>query len=239
MTHVLEELEVYAVGALLPAQADAVARHLAECAACRAAAAEVAEVVALLAEAAPLREPPARLRARILAAAQADVPRRGLRWPLGFRGLRLAALAAAVVLLLGADVNAALRLRDAEAARDGYVAALDAVSRGGRWWYMAGVDEWAGAGGNMIAPARGGPAFVLFHDLRALPPGQVYVLWLITADGGWSRGTSFRPDEAVEVVPVGLDIAGFERCAVTVETSATGKRQGPIVMQSRIAPPVP
>jgi len=47
------------------------------------------------------------------------------------------------------------------------------------------------------------------------------------------------PDEAVEVVPVGLDIAGFERCAVTVETSATGKRQGPIVMQSRIAPPVP
>ena len=42
MTHVLEELELYAVGALLPAQADAVARHLAECAACRAAAAEVA-----------------------------------------------------------------------------------------------------------------------------------------------------------------------------------------------------
>jgi hypothetical protein len=39
------------------------------------------------------------------------------------------------------------------------------------------------------------------------------------------------------MVEVGQELAGFEQCAVTVETSASGKREGPLVMQSRIVPP--
>jgi anti-sigma-K factor RskA len=198
--------------------------------------------ISLVAEALPLREPPARLRQRIINAAQVDtetrrrarvipfVPR--LRMP----DLRVAALAAAVVLLLGVDASAAMRLRATETERDRYYAALQGLSHGSKQWYMAGVDQWAGSGGNLIAPGKGETAFVLFHDLRDLPAGQVYTLWLISPDGGWARGASFRPTMDVPLVAVGLDVAGFDRCAVTVETSETGKRQGPIVMQSRIAP---
>ena len=34
-------------------------------------------------------------------------------------------------------------------------------------------------------------------------------------------------------------VPGFDRCAVTVEDSAWGRRAGPIVMESRIVPPTP
>jgi hypothetical protein len=54
------------------------------------------------------------------------------------------------------------------------------------------------------------------------------------------RGTSFRADgRELQLVTVGQELAGFERCAVTIEQGASGKREGPIVMQSRIAPPAP
>jgi hypothetical protein len=103
---------------------------------------------------------------------------------------------------------------------------------------MAGVDQWKGTGGNLMQPATGQPAFVVFHDLRGLDQGQVYSLWLIAPDGKWVRGTNFRPGgDRLQSVVVGQDLGGFERCAVTVETSTSGKRAGPIVMQSRIAPP--
>ncbi|MBI2773391.1 MAG: hypothetical protein HYX56_02720 [Chloroflexi bacterium] len=150
--------------------------------------------ISVVAEALPLREPPDRLKDRILLAARADAAPRVAVVPFFSRlrlpDLRVAALAAAVVLLIGVDATAVMRLRA-----------------------------------------------VLFHDLRDLPAGQVYTLWMISADGGWARGASFRPDGAdLPIVAVGLDIAGFDRCVVTVETSTSGKRQGPIVMQSRLAP---
>jgi anti-sigma-K factor RskA len=196
--------------------------------------------ISLVAEALPLREPPARLRQRIIDAAQSEARTRARVIPFVPRprmpDLRVAALAAAVVLLLGVDASAAMRLQATETERNRYYAALQGLSHGSKQWYMAGVDQWAGSGGNLIAPGKGETAFVLFHDLRDLPAGQFYTLWLISPDGGWARGASFRPTVDVPLVAVGLDVAGFDRCAVTVETSETGKRQGPIVMQSRIAP---
>ncbi len=239
MTHVLDDLELYAVGALPSERSDEVAAHLRACGSCRAAAEELVEVVAALADTVPLREPPADLKDRILAAAAADVRRRRVvRLPRIAIDPRMLAMAAAIVLLLGFDANQTLRLQAAESARNEYERGLANVALGGRTWYMAGVDQWKGAGGNLMQPASGKPAFVVFHDLRPLAEGQLYALWLIAPDGKWVRGANFRPEaERIQMVEIGQELAGFERCAVTVETSSTGKREGPVVMQSRIAPP--
>jgi len=118
-----------------------------------------------------------------------------------------------------------------------YQAIAAKFAGGGRAWYMAGVDDWRGMGGNLMQPASGQPAFVVFHDLRELAPGEVYALWPIAPDGKRVRGTSFRPDgRDPQLVEAGQELAGHSRCAVTVERSTVGKREGPVVMQSRIVP---
>jgi hypothetical protein len=253
MTHVLDDLELYALGALPEDHAERVAGHLEDCSSCRTAAAELAEIVARLPDAIPQREPPVDLKARILGAARVEAPPRR-RWRLlrAVPDLRTLAIAAALVLLLGVDVaqtrsvqalqaeRAALETERASLAadRDEYELMAENFAHGGRSWYMAGIGEWKGMGGNLVQPASGAPAFVLFHDLRGLPDGQLYSLWLISPDGKWIRGTTFRPDgRELQPVMVGQDLVGYERCAVTIETGSAGKREGPIVMQSRIAPP--
>jgi hypothetical protein len=68
----------------------------------------------------------------------------------------------------------------------------------------------------------------------------MYTVWLVSADNTWVRGANFRPDgkdvQAVDIIPA---IAGFDRCAVTIEDSGWGRRAGPVVMESRIVPPAP
>jgi hypothetical protein len=240
MSHVLDDLELYALEALPAERMTEVAAHLRGCDRCRAASEELAEVVASLVDAVPPRDPPADLKERIIAAAAKDASgqRRAVRLPRIGLDPRILALAAAIALLLGLDANQAMRLQAVEAERAEMERIAVLFAGGGRTWYMAGVGEWQGMGGNLMQPASGKPAFVVFHDLKALSAGQVYALWLIAPDGKWVRGTSFRPEgRDVQMVEVGQELAGFEQCAVTVETSTTGKRQGPLVMQSRIVPP--
>ncbi|MGH2378814.1 MAG: anti-sigma factor domain-containing protein [Candidatus Limnocylindria bacterium] len=240
MSHVLDDLELHATGALPPDLSAGVAAHLERCAECRVAAAEIAEIVGLLADAVPPREPPADLRQRILVAARAEVaptPRRSFADLFRARLTGLAMPAAiGLVLLLGA--NTAMRIQESQGQLALYEAQLARISHADRSWYMAGVEPWTGTGGTLVVQSNDSRPFVLFHDLRPLPEGQLYTVWLIEPDGGWTRGTSFGADgNKYQLVDVGHELAGFEQCAVTVEASETGKRQGPIVMQSRIAPP--
>ena len=67
----------YVLGALEPADAAAVRAHLASCADAHAEIAELAGVVPVLAESVPVVEPPSGLKARIMAAAAADLAERG------------------------------------------------------------------------------------------------------------------------------------------------------------------
>ena len=245
--HVTDDLELYALGALGELATARVALHLAGCPACRAQAAELAGIVDALAGTLPDREPPAALRGRILTSARVAVAggapaplRREIAWSVhARRGLGVAALAAAVVLLVGLDVLSIGQLRAAEAERTDYATVAEKVSRGGKTWYMAGLEGWAGSGGTLFAP--GTPekaAFVVFHDLRPVPAGSTYTLWLVDADGKWVRGANFVPNgRVVQAVDLDVPVDGFERCALTIETRTEGKREGPLVMQSRIAPP--
>lgn len=252
MNHVTDELELYSLGALPPIDRTRVAAHLAECPACREQARAIDEVVQELPETLPDREAPGRLRERILAAARADLvadrtPVRDTAWVA--RLIRPAlGLAAALWLAVGAAaiagdyVTKSNEIAVLERERASLERIVEGIREGGRWWYMAGKDEWSGMGGTLIAPrVEGRPPFVVFHDLKPLAePKQVYTIWLVSSDNTWVRGAAFRPDgRGVQAVDVTAAIAGFDRCAVTIEDSAWGRRAGPIVMESRILPPTP
>jgi hypothetical protein len=252
MTHVTDELELYALGALSPIDRARVAAHLSECPACREQARALDEVVQELPETLPDRDAPGRLRERILATARADLaaaraPRRDTAWVarLVRPGLALAAvlwLAVGGAMLVGENVRIARELQIVASQSAKFERIAEGIREGGRWWYMDGKDEWAGSGGTLIAPrAEGRPPFVVFHDLKPLAePKQLYTIWLVSADNTWVRGATFRPDgSALQAVDVTAALAGFDRCAVTIEDSAWGRRAGPIVMESRIVPPTP
>lgn len=244
MTHVTDDLELYALDALPDLERSRVAAHLAECPACREQARLLEEVAIELPETLPESEVPARLRSRILATARADLApapsaARGTAWTASLRPPRrlvVGALVAAVAVLALADV-ALMGQRDSLVAqRDQYEDVALRASRGGRNWYMAGLDRWAGSGGTLYAPATPNASpFVVFHDLKPLDSGTVYALWLIDGDGHWYRAASFTPTgEAAQAVVLDGSVDGYTQCALTVETAREGKRSGPVVMRSRI-----
>ena len=245
--HVTDDLELYALGALRPGEADRVTAHLALCPACREELAEVAIVVNALPDMVALREPPARLKERILstaaagaAAGRSAAQRRETAWAMRpTRGwLPIGALAAAAVLLLALDLNSLNELRVAEGERAEYARIAEKVSHGGRNWYMVGLDQWQGSGGTLFAPGKPDLSpFVVFHDLRPLAGGAMYTIWLVDADGHWVRGANFAPNgDPVQGVDLTVPVDAFAQCAVTIEMQTSGKRSGPLVMQSRIAP---
>src|SRR5262245_59098236 len=79
--HVDELLEAFALGALEPDEVSAVEAHLAGCARCRELAAAARGTAEALAYAAPLRDPPATLRARVLARVHQVAAEEGQLWP--------------------------------------------------------------------------------------------------------------------------------------------------------------
>lgn len=251
MMHVTDELELYALGALAPIDSARVAAHLSECPACREQARAIDDVVQELPETLPDRDAPGHLRDRILASARATLaadraPKRDTAWVP--RLLRSAlALAAALWLAVGAaalvneNLSLSNQLRVVASERASYESIVGGIRQGGRWWYMGGKDDWTGSGGTLIAPrVEGRPPFVVFHDLKPLRQGQLYTIWLVSSDNTWVRGANFRPDgKDVQAVDITAAIAGFDRCAVTIEDSAWGRRAGPIVMESKIVATVP
>lgn len=237
MSHVLDDLEPYVLGVLAPLAHERVEAHLAACAECLAEAQALGAVISALHDALPEREPPLSLRGRILESVKGARSRGGVRrLPPLARWVPTAALAAAMIALAVVSVGDGRQMQVLRAERDESRAIAERVSRGGRTWYMSGVDRWQGSGGMLFAP-QGSPAYVVFHDLPAVEAGQNYTIWLIDADGRWIRGSSFAPaDSAVRMIDVGAPVEGFARCVVTRETRTTGKPEGPIVMQSRPHP---
>ena len=244
--HVQDELEAYALGALDRADAERIAEHLGACASCRNDAAALAEVVGALPETVTPRDPRPALRDQILAAAGSETsqPAPSPSRPWSFGAVRLsrvafAGLFAAVIVLGAADIDAYQRTSTIAAQRDQLYALIESLRQGGREWYMAGKDTFAGAGGTLYDPrADGKQPFVLFHDLPPIPAGKVPTIWLVSPDSTWARAATFQPNgQDIQAVPINMEVAGFDRCAVTLEDSPWGPRYGTVVMESRIAPP--
>jgi hypothetical protein len=242
MNHVTDELELFALDALPAADRARVAEHLAQCPACREQARTLEEVAIALPETLPQRDVPARVRARIIATAHAEIAvpklKRRTAWTSWLSPSRfaMAALVIAILILASVDV-VTIRERDAAVAqRDANADVLLRVSHGGQSWYMAGLDQWAGSGGTLIAPSKPDAApYIVFHDLRPVEGGAVYTLWLVDADGRWSRAANFSPNgDVVQAVILDAPVTGFTQCALTIEKSSEGKRTGPVVMRSRL-----
>ena len=244
--HVVDELEAYALGALDDASAELIAAHLAACPSCRAEAASLADVVGTLPDSVVLREPRPALRERVLASARAGVrsPEPASRgWSLGrvrVWPIVIAGLASAVIVLTAADLSAYRHLNALTSERDSYSEVVQSLREGARVWYMAGKDDFAGSGGTLFDPrADGKQPFVLFHDLPQIAAGKVLTVWLVSPEGTWARAATFMPDgHDVQAVPINSEVAGFDRCAVTLDDTPWGKH-GTVVMESRIAPPTP
>lgn len=242
--HVTDDLELYALDALPAPERARVAAHLADCPACREQARSLEEVAISLPNTLPQAAVPSQLRARILASAGADMAaparRRESAWTSWLRPSRIAiaGLAVAVLLLGASNVLAMRQLSAVTAERDQNADVVRRASYGGQNWYMSGLDKWAGSGGTLYAPSKpDAAAFVVFHDLRTLDASSVYALWLVDGDGHWVRAANFTPSgEASQAVILDAPVGGYTQCAVTVETQSEGKRSGPVVMQSRIAP---
>jgi hypothetical protein len=244
--HVQDELEAYALGALDRADAERVAQHLNLCALCRDDAAALAEVVGTLPETVTPRDPKPTLRDRVLAAARSDMsrpaPAASRRWSFGaVRPSRVvfAGLFAAVIVLGASDIEAYQRTAAITAQRDELYGLAESMRQGGREWYMAGRDNFEGAGGTLYDPrAEGKQPFVLFHDLPSIPAGTVLTVWLVSPDSTWARAATFQPNgQDIQAIRINTEVVGFDRCAVTLDDSPWGKH-GTVVMESRIAPPV-
>jgi anti-sigma-K factor RskA len=185
-------ITAYALGALEPDQAELAEQHIAASDACRRAYEDALETAAVLALAVADSEPPADLRARILAAAQAErspsarpvrqasAPRR--RWRLAAlltpsSGFALAGIAAAIVFALVAvsQRNSANDLRDSQSALVSILA-----SPGARVVPMTTTGGGAVEGRVVVSKDRA--AFV--SALAKAPSGRTYQAWGLPADGG-------------------------------------------------------
>ena len=240
MSHVIDDLELYVLGALPPEAGRAVADHLAGCDGCRREADALEAAVMALQDALPAHDPSPALRDRILASAAAPqpgdlviVPARTGPITLRRASLPTYALAAAAIAFAVLSIGALRQVDTLRTEIDESRTIGLRVSQPAKTWYMSGVDRWQGAGGMLYAP-QSSPAFVVFRDLGPAPAGQSYTIWLVDAEGRWIRGSSFGSGGGrVQMVDVGVPVEGFDRCAVTLETRSEGARQGPIVMQSR------
>lgn len=200
----------FVLGALEPAQADAVRRHLSGCPEAHAEVADLGSAVPALLDTVDVIEPPSALRDRILAAAAADragasatprpidAPRpiklpRAVATPAGGRrsipfgrpAWAATAIAAALALVALGAWN--LQLRDEIAGltayRDGVVLVLEqAAQEGAQLAVLAAPDGAAGPTGLAAVAADGSVALVM-RDLAPTSGTQVYEAWLIAADG--------------------------------------------------------
>lgn len=190
----------FVLGALEPAEMDAVRRHLAGCPEAHAEFAELGSVVPALLETVELVEPPAGLGARIQAVAAAEAratvvagaPREpvGLveftRWGERRRPIWMAlGLAAALALVALGAWNVELRdeVAGLTAYRSGVVAVLDQAAQPGARLAVLTVPEGAPGPSGIAAISAGGTRVSLV--MRGMAPttgAEVYEAWVITGD---------------------------------------------------------
>jgi Anti-sigma-K factor rskA len=216
----LELATPYALHAISDAERATVDRQVAAAAtpvanAFRAEVRAIHETMALV-SAVTAVEPPAQLRAAVLAAAQSEVPRQ-LRW----RTLVLAAAAAIIVGLAAFGVGVALRPAPSPTMTEQIMAAPDKRSVSG---HLAG-------GTATVVFSRDMNAGVL--TLNNVPPpsqGTVYQMWLIDDKGPASAGTMDTASVTPTTTHLLHDLGKSGMLAFTVEPgSGSPKPTGSII----------
>lgn len=215
-------------------EVETVRAHLESCAECGALAARLQRATDLLGLATPIVEPPARLKARILAAAAAtggatapagrplpripQLPRwrtQGRRpsptwWPATATSRLAAALAVMVLGLGGWNLHLLSQLSSHPSPR---VASAT----------ISGKGQLSGSQANLLDFRDQSLALVTFSRLPAPPPGKVYELWLIPAGGVPEAVTVFQPDaDGSKTIVLNRDLGRYKVIAVTAEDGPAG-----------------
>jgi anti-sigma-K factor RskA len=225
--HVDDLVAAYALGALEPAEVDAVERHLEECDACRTLIDQARGSAELLLYAAPQVMPAPSLRGQLFAriAQERGVMARDEGAPdtsevqsEPARG-RLARLLDAL-RLAPADRTSAL-LRDLLADPQVLI------------WPTHGTDDAPGASGRFIVSSRWREAVLVASGLRRPDPGRAYQVWLLRA-GQPQPNALFGVDRAgvgYGIVHVDAPWGHFDTIAVTPEPQGGSPAPtGPIVL---------
>jgi anti-sigma-K factor RskA len=209
---VRDRLEQYALGELTPAERHDVEAHLRACAGCARDLRELQEALLLVAASAPSLEPPAPLKARVLAAVvmQPQDPKhvasfgttgdaRRWRWLSVAAAVMLVALAGLLYQsessrrTLATDAQRAdadlvdlrARLQRFSAQTDLALSILTAADM--RELSLAGRDNATAAAARAYwSPARG--LLVVADRMPAPPPGRIYQVWVIAGGPPLSAG---------------------------------------------------
>jgi hypothetical protein len=210
LTHdeVVELAASFVLDALEPDEMAAVREHLATCTLPHPEIAELGGVVPALAASVPLVEPPESLKARVMAAAAADLEARQIaadsteveaaavpprpaedvvrpfrRQPsrLGAWALGIAAVVA-IVALGGLNLSLQRQLDEARAYQQQVAAVLDAAKQPGSLTAVLRSEDAAGPSG-FAAVTSGGVARIAMRDLAPTTGTEVYEAWVIASDG--------------------------------------------------------
>jgi anti-sigma-K factor RskA len=231
--HFAEDLALYALGALVGPEKEALEQHLEVCSACRSELVQLQSDAALLALSTIGPVPPPRSRKRLLRAIARErrVPQTGanrFRWWLLVPYAVSAALVVVAVFLWNESRSlnrtlANLEQRHSEMEKQLRVA-QDLVntltSPESKQITLAPVKTLPQPQGKAYYVPSSGHLIFLANNLDPLPPGKVYELWLIPPAGSPIPAGLFQPDSrgTATVVnpplPIGVEAKAF---AITVE----------------------
>ncbi len=191
----------FVLGALADGEAEAVRAHIASCPELHAELVDFASVLPILAASAPVVEPPAGLKARLLAAAAADVAHAPIvpAAPIAFPSasereerrvrrssppgtwlLRIAAVLA-IGLLGGWNVLLQGQLGEARTYEQSVASVLATASERGALTAILRPSEGRGVG--LAAVAADGSVALAMRDLAPTAGSTVYEAWVIASDG--------------------------------------------------------
>lgn len=230
-----DDADEYVLGILDPAARSRIALHIATCDECQALIDEATAITGQIGLAAPMQPAPPLLKRRVFREAGiAPQP----AWRRALRYARPAAVAAAIVIAIGAlagvialqsqvnnlkDDNSHLRsqLQTAATGADNgnaLVAAL--LSPGSLMAPITSTSAGAAPAGRLIWNDQQQKCWLVFDKLPALPATETYQLWASSPDGAmWSLGTFTTSTTGVAqyTASVGQDISDYSAALVTVE----------------------
>ncbi len=233
-----EDLALFALGELTGERRLAVQRHLEECPDCRRELEQMHGDFALLAVSASGAQPPARARARLMAAI-ANEPRRQaqpaisqainwwrwIAWPLG------AGAVVAIILLVAQNANLKKRVGDLQAqstVQQQQLAEAKALltsltSPDAEHFSLTASKNPPQPQGKVLYVRNSGTLVFLASNLAPLPAQKTYELWLIPAGGAPIPAGIFKPgpDGSATIIqpplPSGVEAQTF---AISVEPEA-------------------
>ena len=220
-----DNIGAYVLGALPELEAEVLERHLAGCDTCRAEVEELRPVTAALARSVPQVDPPASLKASLMATVnseaelRAEAPRKRKRerrernW-FGSLQPRFAAAMALSILALGVVIGVA----------------ADRVSDRGERTIAAKINRTLMPGGNAHLRMSGdeSDARLRLSDAPSPESGHLYEVW-IQRDGKIKPGPIVTSGGDGEVkIPGGLEDA--EAVMVSLETKRETSPKGPVIM---------